>query len=192
MVRGSGCGEPEGHFRDGCEACVSLRPVPSPAISILESMDMYYMSSHCLSFRWATEEPEPDEDGELPKKSKAKGKAKKKKETQKHQSTEEPLPPPVHKPKRAQGAAKAKVAGDDGPEACKEPVDKKKKKKPANVPTDCRYVPGEFSQARLRFIRKRQAKGWTFRDASNFWNSSKTRANMLARLPPSERARRRF
>ena len=131
--------------------------------------------------RWATEEPEPDEDGELPpRKPSRKGKAQQKVKAKKTMTKEDALS------KQAKGSGKRLNTGDNEEEP------KRKKKKPSEAFPDCTYVAGEYSQVRLKFIRKRQAKGWTFKEASACWNTSKTRANILKNMPPSEKARRRF
>ena len=139
--------------------------------------------------RWATEEPEPDEDGELPKKAKRKGNAKKneKKKTTKKEAALSKQPKAA---KAKQAGGKRPNAGDDVASEREEP--KSKQTKPAQAPLDCAYVAGEYSQVRLKFIRKRQASGWTFKEASAYWNTSKTRAKILENMPPSEKARRRF
>ena len=61
------------------------------------------------------------------------------------------------------------------------------------LPEDCLYKPHEFSEKRMKFIRKRQNKlGLSFRDANKLWVGSKTRAKLLENMPHKEKVRRRF
>ena len=126
--------------------------------------------------RWA-QEGVPDEEGEIPKKKKKK-KAKtttKAKKPPKADDAEPSMPPP----------SKGKCASDV-------PDGKGSKAKSRTLPEGCAYRPGEYNEVRLKFIRKRQKLGWTYRDASTFWNSSRTRSKLLENMPHAEKVRRRF
>ena len=57
----------------------------------------------------------------------------------------------------------------------------------------CSYAAGDYSESRLRWIRKRCRKyEMTWRAASSAWNSSVTRANLLEGMSHAEKVRRRF
>ena len=54
------------------------------------------------------------------------------------------------------------------------------------------YTPGTFKDARVAFMQKKRAKGFTHLEACKAWMMSNRRANMLSDLSENELKRRRF
>ena len=73
---------------------------------------------------------------------------------------------------------------------------KKAKKKPPPakaLPEDCLYKPGDFSAARKAYVKRiMKENSVKYRAASDMWNLSNERAELVASLPIAEQQRRRF
>ena len=69
---------------------------------------------------------------------------------------------------------------------------KNKKQKPASSSQDCAYIAGEYKTQRVNFINKKRGKGFTYKEASNLWNTSSIREKLLEGMSHSEKVRRRF
>ena len=63
---------------------------------------------------------------------------------------------------------------------------------PAEQASARKYVPKDFSEARLAFIRKERENGMKFREANDAWMASNERASYLAGMSISELKKRRF
>ena len=61
--------------------------------------------------------------------------------------------------------------------------------KDRSLPAACAYKPGDFSQERKKFIAE---SGLPYKLASDMWNRSERRAELLSHLPKSELVRRKF
>lgn len=159
--------------------------------------------------RWGAEDAvDPDEEGD----SVPKGKGKRKKAATEDaadsnlESTSVPKSKGKCKKARPEDAADLNLEGDAIPKAKGKPKkatakktlqDAKGPKKAPNpkhvLPDDCLYKPHEFSEKRMKFIRKRQNKfGLSFREANKLWVGSITRAKLLDNMPHAEKVRRRF
>ena len=57
---------------------------------------------------------------------------------------------------------------------------------------DCAYVPGSYKEARLRYIKRKREKGWSWKEACQKWNASAIRGSWLEGLSTNELKRRRF
>ena len=64
-----------------------------------------------------------------------------------------------------------------------------KKKREA---TGCIYKAGEYSKERKQFIDDLKASGVKYKEASEQWNNSERRLELLRDMPRSEQVRRRF
>ena len=131
----------------------------------------------CVAPRWLQEDEDADEGDNEPGDVKPKGstaKTKKQKAASKKQ------------PKSKPNVQKAKAAG----------AQNKASQKPKMEKQDLgasKYVAGEYSQARLKWISKRRRlHGMSFREASDAWNTSRTREGYLANMSQAEKVRRRF
>ena len=88
---------------------------------------------------------------------------------------EKETPNPKNPKKKTEKKAKNKKAG---------------KAKPPVVSST--YQPGSFWDARVAFMKKKRAKGFTHKEACELWMHSNERAAMLSDLPENELKRRRF
>ena len=73
--------------------------------------------------------------------------------------------------------------------------DKKEKKKTSKAKppvVSSTYQPGSFWDARVAFMKKKRAKGFTHKEACDLWMCSNKRASLLSDLPENELKRRRF
>ncbi|CAE7494942.1 unnamed protein product [Symbiodinium microadriaticum] len=61
-----------------------------------------------------------------------------------------------------------------------------------NMAADCAYIPGSYKDARLKYIKRKREKGWSWKEACQKWNASAIRASWLEGLSTNELKRRRF
>ncbi|CAE7258128.1 unnamed protein product [Symbiodinium necroappetens] len=61
-----------------------------------------------------------------------------------------------------------------------------------NMAADCAYIPGSYKDARLKYIKRKRDKGWSWKEACQKWNASAIRASWLEGLSTNELKRRRF
>ena len=54
------------------------------------------------------------------------------------------------------------------------------------------YKPESYKKARVDFIKERRDQGDSFKDASDAWNESSMKAQLLCQMPVAELVRRRF
>ena len=57
---------------------------------------------------------------------------------------------------------------------------------------DCAYAPGNYKEARLKFLAKKRKRGYSHSEACKLWNESAARASWLEGLSLNELKRRRF
>ena len=81
---------------------------------------------------------------------------------------------------------------NDGEKKIEKEKNKKKASKAKPPVVSSTYAPGTFKDARLSFMRKKRAKGFTHLEACKLWMCSNKRAAMLSDLPVNELKRRRF
>ena len=90
---------------------------------------------------------------------------------------------PQKKKKKKNGSAKKKTKAT-------KPSKNGAKKDAAE--TSSLYKAGDYQKKRMKFIQRRRAVGWTYREACDDWNASACKAKLLAGLSQSELKRRRF
>ena len=118
---------------------------------------------------------------------------KQREEADKDEATKEPFfPSSQHK-----SVVKAKADKETNKKDPKNPKnsDKKAKKKTSKAKppvVSSTYQPGSFWDARVAFMKKKRAKGFTHKEACDLWMCSNKRASLLSDLPENELKRRRF
>ena len=93
--------------------------------------------------------------------------------------------------KKAKGKSSAKKKAAKQKAVCEQKKKNKAKQRKAKAATGP-YKPGQYSEARKKFIADLRQDGMKFRDASNAWATSDAREQLLAGMSEAERKRRRF